>query len=310
MLRVELFGPGRAFFNDQPIANFPHRHFFLLFCYLLLNLRHPLLRDQLAAVFWGDFPVQPSRKNLRNALWKLRQVLESAGATPEDYLLVNDESVSFIQSSAYDLDVERFERVLTAFQDVPGEQLTPAQANELEKTIELYVGDLLEGVYEDWAIYDRERLHLLYLTTLSKLIAFHEVYGHYERGLAYGERILVRDNTREHVHLQMMRLYWLAGNRPAALAQYRRCAQILREELNILPMRETSAVYQQMIHNQYPALHAAPVPPLAAPETNAVPPLVNENLILRLQRLQQVIEDTRIELSQLEALLARPYRLP
>jgi DNA-binding SARP family transcriptional activator len=303
MLRVELFGPGRAFINDQPVANFPRRQFFLVFCYLLLNLRHPLLRDQLAAVFWGDFPVQSSRKYLRNALWKLRQELEAAGVTPEDFLLVNDESVSFIQSSAYDLDVERFERVVSAFQDVPGQQLTPDQANELEKTIELYGGDLLEGVYEDWAIYDRERLHLLYLSTLSKLIGFHEVYGHYERGLAYGERILVRDNTREHVHLQMMRLYWLAGDRPAALAQYRRCAQILRDELNILPMKETSAVYQQMIHNQYPGLSAAT-------ETNSVPPLVNENLILRLQRLQQVIEDTRIELSQLEALLARPYRAP
>ena len=40
-----------------------------------------------------------------------------------------------------------------------------------------------------------------------------------------------------------MRYYYLVGDRPAALVQYDGCAQLLRDELGIEPMRETSNLY-------------------------------------------------------------------
>ena len=306
MLRIELLGSGRAFVDETPIPSFPRQQHFLLLCYLLLNLRRPLLRDQLAAVFWGDYPIQPARKYLRNALWKLRQALDASGAPSDQFLLISDESISFLHSGSYQLDIERFENGILPFQDIPGQQLSPQQAGELEKTVEIYTGDLLEGVYDDWTLYDRERLSLLYTAALSKLITYHEVHGHYERGLAYAERILARDNTREQIHLQMMRLYWLSGDRPSALAQYRRCKQILHEELNIQPMQETSEVYQRMIHNQYPSATSAP----RLPADRAANLNLNDAILIRLQQLQKVIEDTRSELVQLEELLSQPLPAP
>lgn len=129
--------------------------------------------------------------------------------------------------------------------------LTPEQTTELEAAVELYVGDLLEGIYEDWCLYDRERLGLLYADALSILMTFHERNGTYERGLAYGERLLARNNIHERAHRQMMRLYWLAGDRGAALAQYKLCVQILRDELGLAPLDDTRRLYEQMIQNQF-----------------------------------------------------------
>ena len=310
MLKVKLFGSGQASLDDLHLASFPSQQPHLLLCYLLLNSKFPHLRDQLASVFWGEYSTQASRKYLRNGLWKLRQMFDAARASLDDYLFVSDESVTFIRSSSYWLDVENFEIAVETYQDVRGQNLTPDQSCELEMAVEFYLGDLLEGADYDWCIYERERLSLLHLEALGKLMAYHEAQGGWERGLAYGERILGRDNTREKVHLRMMRLYWLSGNRAAALAQYKRCAQILREELGIAPLQETTAVYQQMIHNQYApeVLRAGHVS--ISNGRNGKPDVSDQKLqalaekaLQRVQVLQRMLEETNAELRQIETLI-------
>lgn len=301
MLKVKLFGTGQASFEDRPLASFPSQQPHLFLCYLLLNSKYPHLRDQLASVFWGEYSTQASRKYLRNGLWKLRQMFDAVQVCMDDYLFVSDESVTFMRTSPYWLDVEAFETAVEACQDVAGQDLTPEHASEMGAAVELYSGDLLEGADYDWCIYERERLSLLYLSALSKLMAYHEAQGTFERGLAYGERILGRDNTREKVHLRMMRLYWQAGNRSAALAQYKRCAQILREELGIAPLQEITTIYQQMIYNQY-----SPVLQRIAPERSLSDQGLHalaEKALLRLQYLQQMLEETNAELRQIETQL-------
>jgi DNA-binding SARP family transcriptional activator len=301
MLTVKLFGPGEASYAGRALAGFPHQQSLLLLCYLLLNPHYPHHRDQISTLFWGEYPSQISRKYLRNGLWKLRQILEATGIPCDDYLLVSDESVAFISTSRYWTDVEAFEKRIQACQDTTGSHLTAQQAEGLEAAVNLYTGDLLVGVYDDWCIYERERLCLHYLSALGKLMAFYEQQGQYERGLACGNSILVRDNTRENVHGRMMRLHWLLGNRHAALAQYKRCAQVLREELGIAPMKETTAAYLQMLNLQYrPYERPAQGEPAHAGGANQ--PSV-ESALVKLQHLQSVIEEAGRELRYLESLI-------
>ncbi len=314
MLQIKLFGSGQATYFGRPLMNFPSQQPHHLLCYILLHSRYPVLRDQLASTFWADNANSVSRKYLRNALWKLRQVFDGVEADLDAYMLVSDDSVAIRRASPYWLDVDVFETAVDSCQGLAGAGLNPAQAALLADAVELYSGDLLEGVYCDWCLYERERLSLLHLAALGKLMAFHEASANWERGLAYGERILARDNTRERVHLQMMRLYWLAGDRDAALAQYKRCIQVLGDELGVAPMRETTQVFQQMAHNQYnplPAL-AASRPfslPAAAPrrsaEQNESLLVLAEKTLQRVQALQTMLEETRAELGHIEALIHR-----
>jgi DNA-binding SARP family transcriptional activator len=299
VLALRLFGSGQAYFCDHPLLGFPTQQAYLLLCYLLLNARYPQPREQLAAVFWGDVSVDASRKNLSQTLWRLRHVLEAAGASLDDYLLVDRDYVSFVNSSPYWLDIEAFEKTVAGCQQLDGYNLTVEQASHLEEAVALYTGHLLEGIYEDWCLYERERLDLLYLESLAKLIAFHERNGTYQRGLFYGELALAHDNTREMIHQQMMRLHWLAGDRGAALAQYKYCAQVLRDELGLPPLEETTRLYQQMAHNQfYPKGQAA------AP-TGSGEPLqeLAELMLRRLSLLEHNIQETSAELQHIEQML-------
>jgi DNA-binding SARP family transcriptional activator len=308
MLDIQLFGTGQARYCDQPLAGFPGQQAHHLFCYLLLNRGQPISREKLAAVFWGDYSTPTSRKYLRNALWRLRQSFQLAGARAEDFLAICDDSVAFVTTSSYRLDIELFEKAVSGFHDRPGENLTTEQAAVLEKAVELYTGDLLQGVYEDWCLYDRERLGLLLLNALSKLMEFHAVNGAYERGITYGERILARDNTREKVHRRLMRLHWLAGDRNAALTQYKRCAQILREELGIPPMDRTQFLYEQMLHNRFnPYTWARTGQSRPSTLNQSDDPLLSlaDHALQKLQHLQAMIEETSAELRQVERLITK-----
>jgi DNA-binding SARP family transcriptional activator len=307
MLEIHLFSTGRVHYFDQSLVGFPQQQPFLLFCYLILNRGRPHHREPLAATFWGEYPPEKARKYLRNALWRLRQALQQIGAVPDEYILIDEDSIAFLTASQYWLDVEVFEQTLNSVQHISGPKLSGDHAEELTRAVSLYTGDLLEGVYEDWCLYERERLNLLYLNALSKLMIFHGLHNEYAKGLACGERILMLDQTREKIHRLMMWLYWLSGDRNAALAQYKRCAQILREALGAKPMTETNQLYQEMVHDQFNPQrwmeerdHPSPVRSSGAA---SLQPVAN-HLLKRLQRLQQMVDDTSAEIRQLEHLIS------
>jgi len=311
MLELNLLGTAQARYFDHSLEGFPNQQPYLLLCYLLLNRQRSHCRERLAAVFWSEYPTQTSLKYLRNAIWRVRKTLQSVGAPPDEYVVVNNGTISFGQASSYWLDVEAFETKVSPCQDVAGQHLTTEQATRLEEAVELYAGDLLEGVYEDWCLYDRERLSLMYLNTLSKLMTYHEFNATYERGLACGERILAIDDTREKVHRHMMRLYLLTGNRYAAMEQYKRCAQILRETLGVPPMEATTQLYQQIVHNQFHDDRPAhrPIPPSLPLEPEEPRQALAQYALRRVHNLQSTIEEATAELNHIEHFL-RETMLP
>ncbi len=308
MLKIQLFGTGHAAYFNRSLIGFPNQQPCLLLCYLLLNRRHPIRREYLASIFWGDFSTQTARNNLRKAIYRLRVILQSAGICPEDYLFITENNLSFICTSNYWLDIELFDNLINQCQDIHGEDLTPEQAINLGNAIDLYGGDLLESIYEDWCIHERERLRLVYLNALGKLLEFHRCHGNFEKGLAYGESILSQDNTRESVHREMMQLYALIGDRAGALAQYKRCCQILKEELGIAPMPETRLMYEQILNQKVFSLNSADS---YSDGVNSIDHLSSARYALQtLQHLQKMVKETSLELQRLENLMNQVITLP
>jgi DNA-binding SARP family transcriptional activator len=137
------------------------------------------------------------------------------------------------------------------------------------------------------------------------LMSFHESNGTYERGLSFGQRILACDSTREAVHRQMMRLYGLMGNRNAALAQYKRCSQILRDTLQVAPMEETTRLCQQIVNGRFlPGVPLSGQGVGAAVDRDArhMQALVGQALD-GLQRLQAALDEAGTELRRVSRLI-------
>jgi DNA-binding SARP family transcriptional activator len=188
-----------------------------------------------------------ARNCLNTALWRLRRQLEPQDMSRGTYLLATPAGeIGFNWRSDHWLDVESFEQDAAAALATPLESMDSAQARSLENALRLYIGDLLEGFYDDWALRERERLRCLYLDGLVCLTRYYHDRRAYEEGLQCGQMLLRHEPLCEEIHRVMMRLYAESGQRALAIRQYQICRQILADELGIEPMVETQILYRQI----------------------------------------------------------------
>jgi len=284
-LSVRLFGKFSAHHDEHLLDALEIRKLQDLFCYLVLYRDRPHARETLASLLWGNTSTAQSKAYLRKGLWKLQEAL--AAPARQQILLVESDWVQLNTKADLWLDVEVFEQAFNLAQGIPGEQVTADCAQALRSAVDLYRGDLLEGCYQDWCLYERERLQNIYLAILDKLMGYCEAHQEYEHGLAYGARILRYDRAREQTHRRLMRLHVLSGDRSAALRQYERCVAALCEELNVPPTPYTTALYEQVRANQLDAMSPAPPPPTFSNSTDTS---LAETL-LSLKRLETTATD-------------------
>jgi DNA-binding SARP family transcriptional activator len=241
--RATLFGRFRLGRDDGPLRDIEISKARELLCYLLIYREHSHPRETLAELLWGNQPPVLSKKYLRQTLWKLKSFLDDH--EPPD-LLIGPEWIQFNPSVNYWLDIAEFERAFINLKNKQAKELSDMEFHTLQEADDLYKGDLLEGWYQDWCLFERERFQAMYLMLLNKLIQYCEIHQKYEAGLAYGEKLLRYDHAYERAHRQMMRLYSMAGDRTQALRQYQRCTTALHDELGIDPSEKTNQLYQQI----------------------------------------------------------------
>lgn len=190
-------------------------------------------------------------------------------------------------------DVADFEDAAAIAQSIPGRLLNETLAQELEAAVELYLGDLLESNYQDWCFYERERLQNIYLMLLDKLICFYYHAGLFDKGLLLAFKVLAIDGTHEKSHRHIMRFHYLSGNRPAALRQYDRCAQVLEHELNVAPDKRTLALYEQLRSDNYKNSALIDEDRLAP---HAAPRFSLSGTVSRLKKIDHIIDKIQKEL--------------
>jgi DNA-binding SARP family transcriptional activator len=298
-LSINLFGQFSVHTGGQSLEGLDACKVQELLSYLLVHRDRPHTRESLASLLWGETATDKSKKYLRQTLWHLQSALEGHhdGAKEGGGLLsAGHDWVRLNAGSALWLDVAVFEGAFARVQGKAGRDLDEETKRAVEQAAELYKGDLLEGWYQDWCLYDRERLQNMYLVMLDKLISYCEAHRDYELGLLYGSTILRYDRARERTHRQLMHLLYMSGDRTAALRQYERCVAALRQELDVAPDRRTVALYQQIRLDQ---LEERALLPAAEPETNPNPPAVSLPEVLgRLQQLQLVMSDVQRRIQQ------------
>lgn len=245
-LHLSLLGGMQITLDGVPTTDFISSKAPALLCYLAV-IGRVQSRQALAGLLWGDVPDSNARASLRTVLWDLRQHFAS-------HLIITRDSAAFNRDAPYWLDVEAFRQYIEdGLRDTAQEKLTEGQVAALEQAVALYRGDLLEGFYvsdaplfEEWVVGERERLRQAALRALHTLSAHYVEQGAHHKGIETTARLLTLEPWLEEGHQQLMRLLALSGRRGAALAQYETCRRILREELNVEPMPETTALYEQI----------------------------------------------------------------
>lgn len=247
-MKIHLFGKFCVSRDDQPVQGFDALKEQELLTYLLINRNRPHSREILAGLLWAEVPTEKSKKYLRQALWHLQAAMEAQTRVEGDGAVLSVEH-NWVQLNAAGglwLDVAVFEQAFMRTHDSAGAELAADSVESLQEAVQLYRGDLLEGWYHDWCLYERERLQNMYLAMLDKLMCYYEAHQKFELGLLYGSIILRYDRAHERTHRQLMNLQYLSGNRTAALRQFERCVAALDEELGVKPDKLTTALYQKI----------------------------------------------------------------
>lgn len=229
-LRIGLLGRVVIQTTDGAEVRLLGRHAQALFTLLALT-RRPRTREAIAADLWPESSAIATGP-LRQALYQVRQALASAGVDPDAILETDAESVALRPEMVEALDVDAFERCT----DDPGCSVADA--------VDLYAGDLAEGLGHDCFAAERERLADRFEDALATVAAVALDADDLALARRAAERLVVRDPLREEAHTILISVYGRTGTRPQVVRQYRRVREILARELGELPLPETDATYR------------------------------------------------------------------
>jgi DNA-binding SARP family transcriptional activator len=290
MLEIQLLGKFATRHEGRPLPGLDNSKVQELLCYLLINRNQAHHREKLSTLLWSECEtVGEAKQYLRKAIWKLQRAFE--GTCFGSSLVIDHEWLEVQYApDRYWVDIASLEDAFTALRNLRGAELTPQQAEATAALIDHCTGELMEGRYYEWCIYERERYKLLTLLILDRLTEHYESVGAYDTGCLYGMRILQQDPAREHTHQQLMRMRCKAGDRASALRQFHLCAQVLESELGVTPSPKTVALYEQIREDQFadPAPNADFAQPL-----QGLPNIMND-----LVKLNAVLAETQVQIDK------------
>jgi DNA-binding SARP family transcriptional activator len=180
----------------------------------LLALRGRRTRPYVAGTLWPDSTEQRAQMSLRAAVLRSRQAVQGileAGRTTVGL------------APGVDVDVHRLLRAAGSGGD-PRATMAVMGADEL-----------LPGWYDDWVIFERERLQHVRLRALESLAESELDVGHHDLALEAALEAIAIEPLRESGHTIAIRAHLLAGNRSAAVREYRTYRDRLERELGIAP---------------------------------------------------------------------------
>lgn len=258
-LSIQLLGGFSVQLNQHPLNLANIARLQVLLAYLALRTNCPTSRSQIAFQLWPDSSEKQALTNLRKLLYHLRQEL------PEGLQLMEMNARQLWLREAEDIrvDLVAFEAALESATRYRKQNQHQAEQVALQQAMELYLGDLLPGCYEDWLISEREQERQKFIYAADRLIALLEHGRAYRDAIQVAERRLRADSLSEEAYRRLIRLYALSGDRAAALNVYHTCAETLSAQLGVEPDETTFQLYKCLFQKIDEA--ESPAPPFMQP---------------------------------------------
>lgn len=247
-----LLGPFLARLGHDRVAGQTSRKGRALLAYLATEGGRPLYREALAGLLWPEYPDRAARNSLRQAIHNVRRAIGD-DAAPTPLLLATRDTIRVNPEARFFLDVAVLERATAGGPQRPFGDTSPTDCEALRSAVALYRGPFLEGLtvddcpaFEEWLLLKREQLNRLMLLALRALATYYEGRSAYDEALGFARRAIELEPWQEEAHRQAMRILAVAGRRGEAIAQYRRCRDLLANDLGVEPGPETVALYERI----------------------------------------------------------------
>lgn len=216
-----------------------------LFRYLLTRTHHHASKDEIIDVLWPDAEPAVATHRLHVAITTLRRYLDA----PADTVMIHEAGQYRISESADLIDDSAVFEQLCCRGNQHWKNGDTAQAQRIyAQALGYYHGDYyVDSDCATWALIERERLIVHYLTILDHLGHLRMQEQRFLDAVECYQRVLERDMYREDIHVRVMQCYWHLGRRADAIRQYQRCVEVLKGDLGLEPLDETQKFYQHVL---------------------------------------------------------------
>lgn len=276
-LQIKFFGKPQILLDGERLQSLVSKKAQAALFYLVA-VNRTVSRSHLAGLLWSDMGETAARANLRVVISKLKSDLES-------FLIINRREIGVDFTRAISTDLEPF-----------------MEGGSFRGRAEAYVGEFLhdfdlndDSLFSEWMWQEKEKFHQKAVEALAQLAAANLVNRELVTAIADLRRLLELDPWREEAHQQLMLVHAHNGDRAAALAQYEKCVQSLRDGLDVTPSIETTTLFERIKRDEITQIakkesQSAEITSdsdeLERPNNLPVPPL---NFVGREEELSQIV---------------------
>jgi LuxR family transcriptional regulator, maltose regulon positive regulatory protein len=249
VLRARFFGHFELLCGSETVPLGRNGKALAILKYLLANRTRPVSQDRLMGWLWPESNLKKARWSLNSAIHGLRKILSNCPASAlESCILLEEGCYRLSPTIRVVTDVDEFDERYERGRRLEKKGRTEEAAAEYERAVELYRGDyLVEDLYEDWTMVERERLSNAYVDMLDRLATHYMESGQFRESIRACYKLLEKDRCYEGSYRLLMRCYVSLGLRGRALRHYRLCEKILRQEYGAVPSPETQALYRSIM---------------------------------------------------------------
>ena len=251
-LRARCFGHFELLCDGEAIHLGRNGKALAILKYLLAHRTRPISQDHLMGWLWPESNLKKARWSLNSAIHGLRKLLGGCPTSSDvTYVLLEEGYYHLSPNVRVATDVEQFDELYERGRRSERADRAEDAAACYEEAVELYRGDyLLEDLYEDWTMVERERLANAYVDMLDRLAVYYLESGQLRESVRACYQVLEKDRCHEDSHRLLMRCYVRLGQRGRAMRQYRLCKRILGQEYGTAPSPETRSLYRDLLGDE------------------------------------------------------------
>ncbi|MEL7648046.1 MAG: tetratricopeptide repeat protein [Sedimentibacter sp.] len=224
-ISVRLLGEPSVKINGKEVF-FPYKKAEGLFYYVCITKK--VSRQEAINMFWAETSEETARKNLRDAIYKIKKVL-------------GDDV--FVDSSKSSIELNSEIQVKTDTDMVSQENIMEYYGGEFLGNF--LIKNCLE--FENWILEKKEEYRNLYMNAVSKKVNESVNMGDFKSIQNYSKVMISSDPYNEKTYRYFMKIYALSGDYNKAIKLYYELADILKKDLEIGPESATKKMFREIL---------------------------------------------------------------
>jgi two-component SAPR family response regulator len=240
--------------NDIPVLRWRAGKARSLFQFLLIHRGRLVPGERLREVLWPMSGFTPQSSSLKVAMHAVRKTLAEYPCGGEAMRIASEGGGYILTTAGVWIDVEEMEGCASEARAAEQARDWVGAGDRHRRVVGLYQGDFLAGEYAGWVVEQREWCKATVLHSLRWLRGKALRDNDYLGAIGMCRRILEIDPYVEEAYQTLMVVHARLGELGRVRSWYDLCTRRLREELDVVPAKQTERILIGAMRGEYRAI--------------------------------------------------------